>query len=222
MLSPVVERYRGKFKRRYFRADAAFANPEVYEFLEAEDYKYEIRLPANQILQQRVAYLLKHPIGRPPSEVRRYYANFNYQAQGCKAARRLVAKVEWHPGELPTVGFIVTNLSRPAERVVGFHNQRGTAEQCIEEGKNAIKWTRVMLLIRRQRCAFSVACAGPQSRQLHADAGSAGGGQAVVAEEPAGKTGEDQRQVRAPWPLRHLRDGRGSRFRWNCSRKYCG
>jgi hypothetical protein len=33
-----------------------------------------------------------------------------------------VAKVEWHPGELyPRVGFIVTNLSRPAESVVRFY-----------------------------------------------------------------------------------------------------
>ena len=55
-----------------------------------------------------------------------------------------VAKVEWHPGELyPRVGFIVTNLSRRAERVVAFYNQRGTAEQHIKEGKNAIKWTRL-------------------------------------------------------------------------------
>jgi hypothetical protein len=37
----------------------------------------------------------------------------------------------------------VTNLSRPAERVVGFYNQRGTAEQWIKEGKNAMKWTRL-------------------------------------------------------------------------------
>ncbi len=56
----------------------------------------------------------------------------------------MVAKVEWHPGELyPRVGFIVTNLSRPAEHVVAFYNQRGTAEQHIKEGKNAIKWTRL-------------------------------------------------------------------------------
>ena len=34
-------------------------------------------------------------------------------------------------------------LSRPAERVVAFYNQRGTAEQCIKEGKGAIKWTRL-------------------------------------------------------------------------------
>ena len=58
--------------------------------------------------------------------------------------RRVVAKVEWHPGELyPRVGYIVTNLSRPAERVVAFYNQRGKAEQYIKEGKNAIKWTRL-------------------------------------------------------------------------------
>jgi hypothetical protein len=40
-------------------------------------------------------------------------------------------------------GFIVTNLARPAERVVAFYNQRGTAEQWIKEGKGAIKWTRL-------------------------------------------------------------------------------
>jgi hypothetical protein len=56
----------------------------------------------------------------------------------------VVAKVEWHPGELyPRVGFIVTNLARPAERVVAFYNRRGTAEQWIKEGKGAIKWTRL-------------------------------------------------------------------------------
>ncbi len=55
-----------------------------------------------------------------------------------------MAKVEWHPGELfRRVGFVVTNLSRPAERVMAFYNQRGTAEQHIKEGKNAINWTRL-------------------------------------------------------------------------------
>jgi DDE family transposase len=44
------------------------------------------------------------------------------------------------PGELyPRVGFIVTNLARPAERVVAFYNQRGTVEQCIKKGKGTIK-----------------------------------------------------------------------------------
>ena len=48
-----------------------------------------------------------------------------------------------HRRSHPRVGFIVTNLSRPTERVVAFYNQRGTAEQWIKEGKNAIKWTRL-------------------------------------------------------------------------------
>ena len=76
--------------------------------------------------------------------MRRYYASLSYQAQSWKKPRRVVAKIEWHPGELyPRVGFIVTNLARPAERMVAFYNQRGTAEQCIKEGKGAIKWTRL-------------------------------------------------------------------------------
>ncbi len=160
VLEPVVARYRTRNMRRYFRADAAFANPEVYEFLEAEGYKYAIRLPANQVLQERIVHLLKRPVGRPPVEVRRFYANFSYQAQSWKTSRRVVAKVEWHPGELyPRVGFIVTNLSRPAERVVGFYNQRGTCEQWIKEGKNAVKWTRLSC------CSFA---ANAVRLQLHA------------------------------------------------------
>jgi hypothetical protein len=76
--------------------------------------------------------------------VRRYFASFSYQAQSWREPRRVVAKVEWHPSELyPRVGIVVTNLTRPAERVIAFYNQRGTAEQWIKEGKGAIQWTRL-------------------------------------------------------------------------------
>ncbi len=144
VLEPVVARYRSTMKRRYLRADAAFASPEVYEFLEAEGYGYAIRLPANAVLQRRIAHLLTRPVGRPPHEVRRFYASFRYRAQSWSRSRQVVAKVEWHPGELyPRVGFLVTNLSQPPERVVTFYNGRGTAEQWIKEGKNAIRWTRL-------------------------------------------------------------------------------
>jgi hypothetical protein len=68
---------------------------------------------------------------------------FHYRAKGWPRARRVVAKVEWHQGELwPRVGFIVTKLTRPSRRVK-FYNGRGTAEQHIEEGKNAIRWARL-------------------------------------------------------------------------------
>jgi Transposase DDE domain group 1 len=144
VLEPVVARYRGTVKRCCFRGDAAFANPEIYEFLEAEGMGYAIRLPANRVLQDKIGYLLKRPVGRPPQEMRRYYASFRYQAGSWTKPRRVVAKVEWHPGELyPRVGFIVTNLARPVERLVAFYNHRGTCEQYIKEGKGAVKWTRL-------------------------------------------------------------------------------
>ena len=91
VLVPVVERYKERAIRLYFRGDAAFASPEIYDYLEAEGMLYAIRLPANRVLQESIAHLLK----------------------------------------------------RPAERVVAFYNQRGTAEQWIKEGKNAIRWTRL-------------------------------------------------------------------------------
>ena len=144
VLEPVVARYRDANIRRYFRGDAAFANPDIYRFLEKEDYLYAIRLPANQNLQCAIEHLLRRPVGRPSVAPKRIYESFTYQAKSWNTARRVVAKVEWHQGELfPRVGFIVTNLTQSGERVMKFYNGRGTAEQWIKEGKNAVKWTRL-------------------------------------------------------------------------------
>jgi hypothetical protein len=144
VLAPVVARYHGRNLRRYFRADAAFAQPELYEYLEAEGFEYAIRLPANDALLRDIEPLLTWPAGRPSNMPVVWYAGFLYQAKSWNQARRAVAKVEWHNGELfPRIGFIVTNLKRLAKAVVRFYNQRGTAEQRIKEGKNAVKWTRL-------------------------------------------------------------------------------
>lgn len=70
VLAPVVACYHGRVSRLCLRADAGFANPEVYAFLEAERISYAIRFPANRILQGRIGYLLTRPVGRPPHEVR--------------------------------------------------------------------------------------------------------------------------------------------------------
>src|SRR5262249_51612089 len=105
--------------RPSWRATRARSHASIFERLEAERIKYAIRLPANQVLQSRIGYLLMRPVGRPAHHVRRFHANFSYQAGTWTKPRRVIAKVEWHPGELyPRVGFIVTNMSRPAERVL--------------------------------------------------------------------------------------------------------
>jgi len=144
VLEPVIERYRDLDVPKFFRGDAAFAIPELYESLEAEGYRYAIRLKANPILERHISHLLKRPVGRPPRKPQRFYHSFEYQAQSWDRPRRVVVKVEWHQGELfPRVGFIVTNLDGAANNVVHFYNQRGTAEQWIKEGKHAVRWTRL-------------------------------------------------------------------------------
>jgi hypothetical protein len=144
VLKPVVARYQASATSIAFRGDAAFAQPNMYEYLESEGIEYAIRLPANQILQAEIAHMLKRPVGRPAHYVQRFYKSFRYQAASWARPRRVVAKVEWHFGELfPRVGFIVTNLRRKSKHVVEFYNQRGTAEQCIKEWKGALKGTRL-------------------------------------------------------------------------------
>jgi len=83
-------------------------------------------------------------VGRPSHKPVVWYKSFLYQAASWKTARRVVAKVEHHAGELfPQVGFIVTNLTLRSPAVVRSYNKRGTAEQWIKEGNQAVKMTRL-------------------------------------------------------------------------------
>ena len=91
-------------------------------------FLYAIRLPANDILEREIKHLLKRPEGELPEKPVIRYHDFQYQAKSWDHPRRVVAKVEWHRGQLfPRVGFVVTNLSAKPEGVVHFYNRRGTA-----------------------------------------------------------------------------------------------
>jgi len=144
VLEPVVARYRGEERDRFFRGDAAFALPELYEYLEAECFRYAIRLPANTVLQERIAPLLKRPVGRPSKSVTTALrelpvpgADLGQRAsrgrEGGVASRRAVPARRLHRDEPPS----------PAIASRRFYDGRGTAEQYIKEGKNAVKWTRL-------------------------------------------------------------------------------
>jgi len=144
LLEPIVDRYKDADKKLYFRGDAAFASPGVYEYLEENRILYAIRLPANQVLSREIEHLMTRPVGRPPKRPRVYYHDFSYRAASWDKPRRVIAKVEWHQGELfPRVGFIVTNMSALAKNVVRFYNKRGNCERWIKEGKSALDWTRL-------------------------------------------------------------------------------
>jgi Transposase DDE domain group 1 len=144
LLLPEVERQQAQGKEVAFRGDAAFARPEIYEAHEARQVKYAIRLPANANLERKITKLLIRPVGRPSYKPVVRYKSFLYQAASWTKARRVVAKVEFHFGELfPRVGFIVTNFQTSNRAVVRFYNQRATAEQWIKEGKQAVAMTRL-------------------------------------------------------------------------------
>lgn len=145
VLDPVIARYAKRDIMRFFRADAAYAIPALYARLEEAGYFYAIRLPANPVLKEKIAHRLTRPVGRPSqTKVKRFYEDFQYQAQSWDTPRRVIAKIEWHPGELfPRVGFIVTNMPMEPDWMVRFYNRRGTAEQHIKEGKYAFRWTRL-------------------------------------------------------------------------------
>ena len=114
---------------------AAFAKPEVYEYLESRDTGYAMRLPANGVLQRNIRHLLKRPVGRPPKKPVVRYHDFVYQAQSWDIPRRVVAEVEWRQGELfPRVGFVVTNLNLPPAGVTHYYNGRGHG-RAVDQGR---------------------------------------------------------------------------------------
>jgi hypothetical protein len=100
----------------------------------------------------------------------------------------------------PRVGFIVTNLARPAERVVAFYNQRGRRSSGSRKARGRHQMDAAVLPDLRRQCrAPSAPCAGLQPRRLHAAAGNAEGSGAVVADQPAREASQDRRQGGEPW-----------------------
>jgi len=60
-IEPIVGRYKEMDKKLYLRGDAAFASPDIYEYLEGSGILYAIRLPANQVLSRELALLYQDP-----------------------------------------------------------------------------------------------------------------------------------------------------------------
>jgi len=82
LLLPEIEHQQSMGKEVVFRADAAFAKPEIYEALEERGVKYAIRLPANDNLQLDIEELLTRPVGRPSHKPIARHKGFLYQEGG--------------------------------------------------------------------------------------------------------------------------------------------
>ena len=135
VLKPVVVRYQGKVLRIYSVQMRLSAMPGSTSI--SKPSGSSMRSVFQPIRSSGQDWLPAQAPSRSPSErCSRYYANFSYQAGSWTGPRRVIAKVEWHPGELvPRVGFIVTNMSRPAERVVAFYNGAARANNGSRKAK---------------------------------------------------------------------------------------
>jgi hypothetical protein len=75
-----LDRYRAAGKKLYLRADAAFASPDVYEYLEESRVLYAMRIKANSQLYEHVDHLMTRPVGRPSAKPKVFYHDFSYWA----------------------------------------------------------------------------------------------------------------------------------------------
>ena len=173
--------------------------------------KYAIRLPANRVLQERIGYLLKRPVGRPPNEVRRFLCQLHLSGgkldqaapggrQGRVASGRALSARRLHRHQHGAPGREGRRLLQQARHMRAV-DQGGQGRDQMDAA--------VVPVVRRQRRSASASCAGLQSRQLPAHAGDARADQRLVADEPEGKADQDRREGRQPRPLRRLPDGRG-------------
>ena len=207
VLKPVIERYAQYDLKRFFRGDSAFAIPKLYETLEAAGYHYAIRIRVNRVLQGKIAPLLKRPVERPPRGVKRIYGDFEYQAASWDKPRRVIAKVEWHTGDLlPRVGFVVSNLPMEPDWIIRFYNKRGTAEQHIKEGRQAGDQldTIVVQWHGAERSPTSTSRIGLQSRCVPARHRPSRADSRLVADQPANSADQNWRKGCASRPCNHL------------------
>ena len=137
VLEPVIARYRGRGLVLYFRGDAAFAKPELYELLEAEGIGYAIRLPANPVLQERIGHLLTRPVGRPPKKPQVFHASFTYQAQSWTQAAPGGGQGRVAPGRAVPARRLHRHQPDPAGRAGQQVLQRSRHGGAVDQGGQA-------------------------------------------------------------------------------------
>src|SRR5262249_5300840 len=222
VLKAVVARYQGKVSRIYFRADAAFAMPEVYEFLEAERIKYAIRLPGqpgppgqDRLSAQASGRTTIERGASVPCQFHLSGGKLEQAApgdcQGRVASRRTLSPRRLHRDEHEPPGRARRCFLQQA-RDVRAMDQGGQGRDQMDAA--------VVPDVRGQRRAAPTSCARLQSRQFPAHAGDAGADQGLVTDKLEGQADQDRRESREPRPLCRLPDGRGRHRTANVPRDF--
>ena len=145
-LERIVSRLRGHSPRAplALRADAGFAKPRLYEWLEAHALSYAIGFGSNVRLKRLAAPLIARAQQRfeRTGENVRVFSSLRYRAARWRRARRMLIKVEVSALGL-NLRFVVTNRPGKACDVFAWYNARGVAERYIDELKNGLAFDRL-------------------------------------------------------------------------------
>lgn len=132
------------------RADAGFAIPKLYEYLERKGLEYVIGFQNNKKLARLTQPLLQRAraVSAATGESARVYSDMLYQAKTWSRQRRLIIKAEVtrHPGREPRDNprFVITNLNgRPEAIYRRIYAPRGDMENRIKEAKDALRLDRL-------------------------------------------------------------------------------
>jgi hypothetical protein len=177
----LLPRLRSAFPRAKLRvrADAGFAIPRVYAYLERQRLEYVIGLPSNDALARLAEPSMTRARAKSATsgESARCYAAVTYRAKSWPTERRVIIKSEVtrYPGRAPRDNprFVVTNLQgRPEAIYCRIYAPRGDMENRIKEAKEALRIDRLScssMLANQLRllltlCAFALF----QQLRLHA------------------------------------------------------
>jgi len=126
------------------RADAGFAAPRLYDWLEDHNLSYAIGFGSNVRLRPLAAPFIaraQQRFERTGQDVR-MFSSLRYRARRWRRGRRILIKVE--VSALGTnVRFVVTNRPGRASDIFAWYNDRGAAERYIDELKNGFAVDRL-------------------------------------------------------------------------------
>jgi hypothetical protein len=148
----VLKRLIKKLKKAYpgalilFRADAGFAVPVLYDYLEGQpETRFLIGFITNNRVLAKTAPLLEKAQRQyqETGEKQRLFTSFSYQAESWDKPRRIIAKVEY-TGLGANQRFVVTNLSPNPQFIYDdIYVFRGDVENRIKELKLELKADRL-------------------------------------------------------------------------------
>ena len=126
------------------RADAGFAAPRLYDWLEDHNLSYAVGFGSNVRLKKLAAAFIaraQQRFERTGQDVR-MFSSLRYRARRWRRGRRILIKVE--VSALGTnVRFVVTNRPGRASDIFAWYNDRGAAERYIDELKNGFAVDRL-------------------------------------------------------------------------------